>query len=142
MPWWAWLIIFGVLVIIVIAILSLFFPVLRVALQEILKGLQVVFKGIWFVICLPFRGIAALARRMQARRERKRETSAATAKRRKKKKTSSNSLGTTTNDKSNTTRKAGTGSELKGKPEVKQAKERTGNAKVQKREKSGKAGKR
>ncbi len=141
-PWWAWLIIFGVLVIIVIAILSLFFPVLRVALQEILKGLQVVFKGIWFVICLPFRGIAALARRMQARRERKRETSAATAKRRKKKKTSSNSLGTTTNDKSNTTRKAGTGSELKGKPEVKQAKERTGNAKVQKREKSGKAGKR
>ena len=105
MPWWAWLIIFGVLVIIVIAILSLFFPVLRVALQEILKGLQVVFKGIWFVICLPFRGIAALARRMQARRERKRETSAATAKRRKKKKTSSNSLGTTTNDKSNTTKK-------------------------------------
>lgn len=91
-PWWAWLIIFGVLVIIVIAILSLFFPVLRVVLQVIIKDLLAVFKGVWWVVCLPFRAIAALVNSAQARQERQRATAATSAKQ-SKNKASSNTLG-------------------------------------------------
>lgn len=90
-PWWAWLIIFIVLVIIVIAILAIFFPVLRVVLQWILNGLQTLLKGIWWVVCLPIRGVAAFIKSVQARQERKRAAAVTSTKR--KKVTSSNSLG-------------------------------------------------
>ena len=121
-PWWGWLIIFGVIAVIVIFILSFFFPVLRVALQAILKGLQAVFKAIWWVICLPFRGIAGIIRNVRASRERKRETATTKASRPKKKKSRSNSLGTTKNPKQKKPTK-----EQTGKPQVPNRKKTKGS---------------
>lgn len=74
-PWWAWLIIFGVIALIVIFILSFFFPVFQVILQAILKVLIGIFTGIWWVISLPFRGIAAIIKSVQNRKPARRTTS-------------------------------------------------------------------
>ncbi len=67
-PWWAWLIIFGVIALIVIFILSFFFPVFQVILQVILKVLLGIGKGLLWVISLPFKGIAAIIRSVQNRK--------------------------------------------------------------------------
>ena len=66
-PWWGWVLIVLAVVALVVWILSFFFPALKVVLQIMLKGLLSVFKVLWRVICLPFRGIAALANGIQAR---------------------------------------------------------------------------
>lgn len=88
MPWWAWVIVIVVVVAIVVGILSIFFPVVRIAIKVIFmvicKGISAVFKVLWWVICLPFRGIAALVKRG---RERKRSTAATSTKSGKKRKT-------------------------------------------------------
>lgn len=67
-----WAVFFIVLVFCVLfGILSIFFPALRLALKVIFmvigKGISAVFKVLWWVISLPFRGIAALANGIQAR---------------------------------------------------------------------------
>ncbi len=67
-PWWGWLIIFGVLAIIVIAILSLFFPVAKVILQAILKVLKTVGQFLWKAICFPFKAIKKLSENIAAQR--------------------------------------------------------------------------
>ena len=84
-----WAVFFIVLVFCVLfGILSIFLPALRLALKVIFmvicKGISAVFKVLWWVICLPFRGIAALVKRG---RERKRSTAATSTKSGKKRKT-------------------------------------------------------
>ena len=84
-----WAVFFIVLVFCVLfGILSIFLPALRLALKVIFmvicKGISAVFKVLWRVICLPFRGIAALVKRG---RERKRSTAATSTKSGKKRKT-------------------------------------------------------
>lgn len=74
-PWWGWVIIFGVIALIVIFILSFFFPVFQVVLQVILKVICGIGKGLWWVISLPFRVIAAIIRSVQNRKPARRTTS-------------------------------------------------------------------
>ena len=63
LPWWAWVLIglFGLSII--LSILSVIFPVVRTALKSIFFAIGKVFKALWWLICLPFRGIAALFNR-------------------------------------------------------------------------------
>lgn len=73
LPAWAWKIIICALpFVIALPILSAVFPVVGQILFAILKGLGTAFlwllKGLWWLICLPFKGIAALARTIQERR--------------------------------------------------------------------------
>lgn len=56
-PWWVWLIVAVVLLIviaIVLQLLGVFLPVFKAILQVL-----------WFIICLPFKGIAALIRKIR-----------------------------------------------------------------------------
>lgn len=84
LPWWAWVILILIVASIVVGVLCIFFPPLRAIFKVIGKGLYAVFKVLWWVICLPFRGIAALVKRG---RERKRSTAATSTKSGKKRKT-------------------------------------------------------
>lgn len=59
MPWWGWVIIGGI-VLIVLVVLVLIFPVIRPIFTVIGKVIAAIFKGLWWIICLPFRGIKAL----------------------------------------------------------------------------------
>lgn len=70
-PWWGWLIIFGVIALIVIFILSFFFPVFQVILQAILQVICGIGKGLWWVVSLPFKGIAAIIKSVQNRKPRR-----------------------------------------------------------------------
>ncbi len=57
MPWWVWLIIAIValiVLVIVLQVLGLFFPVIKT-----------VFGALWWIICLPFRGIKALIEKIR-----------------------------------------------------------------------------
>lgn len=59
--WWVWIIIAAV----VIAFL-VFLPIL---LPIIVTALKYLFKGLWWLICLPFKGIAALVRKIKDKRD-------------------------------------------------------------------------
>ena len=77
MPWWGWaLIVLGV-VLVVLGILSIFFPAVRKVFSVILKILVAIAKGLWWLICLPFKCIAAMFRtvknRVAERKQRKEE---------------------------------------------------------------------
>ncbi len=63
LPWWAWVLIglFGLSII--LSILSVIFPVVRTALKTIFFAIGKVFKALWWLLCLPFRAIAALFNR-------------------------------------------------------------------------------
>lgn len=67
-PWWGWLIIFGVLAIIVIAILAIFFPVAKKILAVILQVLKRAGQFLWKVICIPFKAIKKLSENIAAKR--------------------------------------------------------------------------
>ena len=61
-PQWVWKTLFSVVVIaVVLLVLSLIFP-------PFAQIMLVVLKGIWWVICLPFKGIAALVERIKDKR--------------------------------------------------------------------------
>lgn len=66
-PWWVWLIIAVVILAILLPILSIIFPVVGTVLKTVLKAvvtvLKYIFKGLWWLICLPFKGIKALVKR-------------------------------------------------------------------------------
>lgn len=67
LPWWAWLLIAFVPLSIALAVLSIIFPpvwaVVKTVLKTVLKLFVGIFKALWWLLCLPFRGIAALFNR-------------------------------------------------------------------------------
>ena len=74
-PWWAWILIAVAALAIVLPILSVIFPVVGTVLKVIFKvlgkGLAWFFSALWWLICLPFRGIAALVKKTKSNRETK-----------------------------------------------------------------------
>lgn len=73
-PEWVWKFIFVVLILaICLPILSLVFPVfgqvLAAVFKVIGKAFVWLFKGLWWLICLPFKGIAALVRKIKDKKD-------------------------------------------------------------------------
>ncbi|MDE7329986.1 MAG: DUF3093 domain-containing protein [Clostridia bacterium] len=72
-PWWVWLIVAGVAVIVILILIGVFAPQL---LPVIGKAIAAIFKGLWWLISAPFRAIASAIKNS---RERKQATAAAKA---------------------------------------------------------------
>ena len=73
-PAWVWKIIICALpFVILLPILSAIFPVFGSILSIVLKAIGTafvwLFKGVWWLVCLPFRGIAALVRKIRNKGE-------------------------------------------------------------------------
>lgn len=72
-PQWIWkLIVAAIILAIFLPILSAIFPVVGQILSVVLKAIVTafvwLFKGVWWLVCLPFRGIAALVRKIRERK--------------------------------------------------------------------------
>ncbi|MDE6966013.1 MAG: hypothetical protein K2O94_03430 [Clostridiales bacterium] len=72
-PEWLWkLLLVGIVLVICLPVLSLIFPVigqvLSIFLKALLKAVVWLFKGLWWLICLPFKGIAALVGKIRERK--------------------------------------------------------------------------
>ena len=67
LPWWAWLLIFLIPLLIVLVVLSIVFPPVWAGIKTVLKAvgtaLKYIFKGLWYVISAPFRFIAWIVRK-------------------------------------------------------------------------------
>lgn len=70
-PWWAWVIIALVAFVVILVVLCVIFP--RI-ITPVLSALKTILKGILWLICLPFRGLAALFRTISKRRKQRRES--------------------------------------------------------------------
>ena len=67
MPQWFWiLLILFIPLCIVLLILSIFFPIIRMILGMIVKGVVWLLKGVLRLLLLPFKGIAALVRKIKS----------------------------------------------------------------------------
>ena len=74
LPAWVWKIIICLLpFVILLPILSAVFPIVGQILAAVFKGIATAFvwlcKGIWWLVCLPFRGIAALINAIKDKKE-------------------------------------------------------------------------
>ncbi len=69
-PWWVWLIIGVVILAILLPVFGVLFPAFGRLLLAVLKGigkaLLWLLKGLWWLICLPFKGIAALVKKCKS----------------------------------------------------------------------------
>ena len=95
-PWWVWLIVAGVVVIVILILIGVFAPQL---LPVIGKGIGAIFKGLWFIISAPFK---AIGKAIKNSRERKLAAAATSTKRNKKRK-----AGTTSKPKQPATKQGG-----------------------------------
>ncbi len=73
-PQWVWKLIAAIIpFMILLPILSAIFPVfgsiLSFVFGALLKGVVWLFKGLWWLICLPFKGIAALIRKVKDKKD-------------------------------------------------------------------------
>ncbi|WP_251182181.1 hypothetical protein [Anaerocaecibacter muris] len=67
---WHWVVI--VIVGVVLLILCIMFaPTIFLCLKVLLKAFAWLFKGLWWLICLPFKGIAALVNKIKERKAEK-----------------------------------------------------------------------
>ncbi len=69
LPWWVWVLIGLVVISPILLFLSIIFPPLGAFLKLVIKSIGFLFTGLWWIICLPFRGIAALIRKHRERKD-------------------------------------------------------------------------
>ncbi len=73
LPWWVWLVVVLMVIAILLPVLSIIFPAVGRVVASVCKGIVTAIvwlcKGVWWIICLPFKGIIAIVRKIKDRKD-------------------------------------------------------------------------